>query len=128
MLHFGRGEKARMTPHPYQNAFDTAINELTEITATFERLRARKGQIEGLILALQPFFENSPQTQPQLSAAVEEPTAALSELKASDAEPPEGYSFRDVPNPLPDPSEPEADPFQRRMKATFRFRGLAAQR
>jgi hypothetical protein len=129
MLHFGRGEKARMNPHPYQNAFDTAINELTEIAATFERLRARKGQIEGLILALQPFFENSPQVQPQVSAAVAEPAvAALPELKASDAEPPEGYSFRDVPNPLPDASEPEADPFQRRMKATFRFRGLAAQR
>jgi hypothetical protein len=118
-----------MTPHPYQNAFDTAINELTEITATFERLRARKGQIEGLIQALQPFFEDLPQLQPQLSAAVEELTAAAPpEVVASDAEPPQGYSFRDVPNPLPDPSEPEADPFQRRMKATFRFRGLAAQR
>jgi hypothetical protein len=118
-----------MTPHPYQNAFDKAINELTEISATFERLRARKGQIEGLIKALQPFFEDLAQVQPQVSASVDEQTvAALPELNASDAEPPEGYSFRDVPNPLPDPSEPDADPFQRRMKATFRFRGLAAQR
>jgi hypothetical protein len=118
-----------MTSHPYQNAFDTAINELTEITATFEHLRARKTQIEGLIQALRPFFENSPQAQPQLSTAVQESTtAALPELAASDAEPPEGYSFRDVPNPVPDPSEPEADPFQRRMKASFRFRGLATQR
>jgi hypothetical protein len=118
-----------MTSHPYQNAFDTAINELTEMTATFERLQARKTQIEGLILALQPFFGDSPQVQPHLSATVQESTSlAVPEVVASDAEPPEGYSFRDVPNPVPDASDPEADPFQRRMKATFRFRGLATQR
>jgi hypothetical protein len=118
-----------MTPHPYQNAFDTAINELTQISADFERLRARKVQIEGLIQALQPFFAETPQEHPNVSTAVQEPTTPeLSALHASDAEPPEGYSFRDVPNPVPDASEPEADPFQRRMKATFRFRGLATQR
>ena len=124
MLHFARGEKARMNPHPYQNAYDTAINELTQITAAFEKLRTRKGQIESLIQALQPFFGEvqAPVTSPEPSSE------AVTELAASAAEPPQGYSFRDVPNPLPDIAETGGDPFQRRVKATFRFKGLATQR
>ena len=115
-----------MNPQPYQNAYDTAIAELTGIATEFEKLRVRKGQIESLVLALQPFFGDTPQLQPQVATA--EPPAQPA-LAASDTEPPEGYSFRDVPNPLPDISEAGGgDPFQRRMKATFRFRGLAAQR
>lgn len=118
-----------MNPHPYQNAYDTAINELTEITATFERLRSRRGQLESLVQALQPFFGDQSQTQKVNPVASPEPAAApLPQLAGSDAEPPEGYSFRDVPNPLPDVSETGGDPFQRRVKATFRFKGLATQR
>lgn len=113
-----------MNPQPYQNAYDTAISELTQIAAAFEKLRVRKVQIETLVHALQPFFGEA-----QLPAAAhEQPGAAVPELAASQAEPPEGYSFRDVPNPLPDVSETGGDPFQRRVKATFRFKGLAAQR
>ena len=112
-----------MNPQPYQNAYDTAINELTQIAAAFEKLRVRKGQIETLVQALQPFFGED-----QLPAAQEQPAAVVSELAASETEVPEGYSFRDVPNPLPDISETGGDPFQRRVKATFRFKGLAAQR
>jgi hypothetical protein len=113
-----------MNPHPYQNAYDTAINELTQITATFEQLRMRKGQIEGLIQALKPFFGEQQVAAPAPETASE----SVPELAASHAEPPEGYSFRDVPNPLPDISETGGDPFQRRVKATFRFKGLATQR
>ena len=112
-----------MNPQPYQNAYDTAINELTQIAAAFEKLRVRKGQIETLVQALQPFFGEG-----QLPAAQEQSAAIVSELAASETEVPEGYSFRDVPNPLPDISETGGDPFQRRVKATFRFKGLAAQR
>ena len=113
-----------MNPQPYQNAYDTAIKELTQITTTFEALRVRKAQIESLVLALQPFFGEG-----QLPEVVQQPAAAvLPEIAASEAEPPEGYSFRDVPNPVPDSTDPGIDPFQRRMKATFRFKGLAAQR
>jgi hypothetical protein len=114
-----------MNAQPYQNAYDTAINELTQLAAAFDQLRVRKTQIENLVQALQPFFAEG-----QIPAAVQEPaSAALPELAASDAgEPPEGYSFEDVPNPLPDISETGGDPFQRRVKATFRFKGLATQR
>ena len=119
-----------MNPHPYQNAYDTAIHQLTDITAAFEKLRVRKGQLESLLLALQPFFGDSSQlAQPIPAAPVQElQRSEIPELSTSDAEPPEGYSFRDVPNPLPDISETGGDPFQRRVKATFRFKGLSAQR
>ena len=114
-----------MNPQPYQNAYDTAINELTHIAEAFERLRLRKAQLENLVQAFQPFFGQS-----QCSAEPEEQKGAVvPEIAASQAaEPPEGYSFREVPNPLPDISETGGDPFQRRVKATFRFKGLAAQR
>ena len=118
-----------MNPHPYQNAYDKAISDLTEITAAFERLRERKGHLEGLVMALQPFFGEAPQVQPQHSAEIDATQpSAISAVAASDEEPPAGDSFRDVPNPLPDISETGGDPFQRRVKATFRFRGLATQR
>jgi hypothetical protein len=113
-----------MNPQPYQNAYDTAIAELTEIAAAFEKLRVRKTQIENLVQALQPYFggEQNP------AASQEQPGSVVPEIAASEADPPEGYSFRDVPNPLPDISETGGDPFQRRVKATFRFKGLATQR
>jgi hypothetical protein len=114
-----------MNAQPYQNAYDTAIHQLTEIAAAFEQLRVRKTQIESLVLALQPFFGEG-----QVPASVPpQASAVLPEIAASEAaEPPEGFSFEDVPNPLPDISETGGDPFQRRVKATFRFKGLAAQR
>jgi len=116
--------KTEMNPQAYKNAYDTAVNELTGIAETFEKLRVRKAQIESLVLALQPFFGEG-----QAPAATHEhPGAVVPEIAASQAEPPEGYSFRDVPNPLPDASETGGDPFQRRLKATFRFKGLATQR
>jgi hypothetical protein len=114
-----------MNAQPYQNAYDTAIKELTQIAAAFEQLRLRKTQIETLVHALQPFFGEA---QPQASVP-QESSAVVPENAASEGtEPPAGYSFRDVPNPLPDISETGGDPFQRRVKATFRFKGLASQR
>jgi len=114
-----------MNAQPYQNAYDTAINELTHIAAAFEQLRIRKTQIETLVHALQPFFGEG-QAQAPVQQQVSE---VLPEITAAEAaEPPEGYSFEDVPNPLPDISETGGDPFQRRVKATFRFKGLATQR
>ena len=114
-----------MNAQPYQIAYDTAINQLTQIAAAFEQLRARKTMIENVVQALQPFVGEG---QP-LSAVQEQSIAVVPELGApAGTEPPEGYSFRDVPNPLPDISETGGDPFQRRVKATFRFKGLATQR
>jgi hypothetical protein len=117
-------EKDRMDPQPYRNAYDTAINELTEITASFERHRVRKAQIESLVLALRPLFG-----EVELPATAPTPTAeVVPQISASEIGEPEEFSFRDVPNPLPDISETGGDPFQRRVKATFRFKGLATQR
>lgn len=132
MLHFGRGENVLMPPQPYQNAYDTALAELNQIAQKFEQLRTRKGQIEGVILALQPFFPQAG-AKPEVSVHPNDPIAVptreeIPQMASVDAEPPAGYSFRDVPNPLPDISETGGDPFQRRAKPNFRFRGLSAQR
>ena len=119
-------EKDGMNAQPYQIAYDTAINELTQIAAAFEQLRARKTKIENLVQALQPFFAEG---QVPATSAQQQPGDVQPELAAQEGtEAPEGYSFRDVPNPLPDVSEAGGDPFQRRVKATFRFKGLATQR
>ncbi|HEY1578680.1 MAG TPA: hypothetical protein VGF82_16550 [Terracidiphilus sp.] len=118
-----------MTPQPYQNAYDTALAELNQITQKFEQLRSRKGQIEVVIQALKPFFANEAEFHPAASVRGESPIVAPARQEAGmDTEPPEGYSFRDIPNPSPDISETDGDPFQRRGKANFRFRGLATQR
>lgn len=115
-----------MNAQPYQIAYDTAINELTQIAAAFEQLRARKTQIENLVQALQPFFAEGTVSSTPIP---QQPAELRPEMTAPEgAESPEGYSFRDVPNPLPDVSETGGDPFQRRVKATFRFKGLATQR
>jgi hypothetical protein len=117
-----------MIPHPYQNAFDTAINELNDIATEFEKLRARKNQIENLVEALQPFFAAEVAGNQGLAIVDTANQPIQQENAIADAEPPEGYSFRDVPNPLPDLEETGGDPFQRRGKPGFRFRGLATQR
>ena len=122
------GVKDSMTPHPYQNAYDTAIGELSEITTRFEQLRERKNQVENLIHVLEPFFAATEEVGGEKLEAQPVISKEFSaESPASDA-PPEGYSFRDVPSPLPDLAESGGDPFQRRVKASFRFRGLATQR
>ena len=121
-----------MTPNPYRNAYEAAIEELGEISARFEQLRTRKGQIENLIVALQPVFGSHDSRTPEVSVAVNTDEAArateTSETLSNtteETEPPAGYSYMDVPNPLP---ESEGDPFQRRVRTSFRFKGLAAQR
>ncbi len=119
-----------MTPDPYRQAYEKAAEDLTLISQKFEQLSARKRQIENLVLALQSIFgtaeksvqespSHAPSESPQL--APEAPTNTL-----GSAEPEGGYSFLDVPAPLP--TESDGDPFQRRVKANFRFKGLATQR
>ncbi|HEY2469178.1 MAG TPA: hypothetical protein VGI45_15250 [Terracidiphilus sp.] len=124
-----------MTPDPYRVAYETALAEITEIAAKFEQLRTRKGQIENLIDALQPVFAAeaigpeafSPSAVVAQEALQEENPARqlVSAMDAPEAEGQGSYSYLDVPAPLP---EGDGDPFQRRAKTSFRFRGLAAQR
>jgi len=117
-----------MTPQPYQIAYDTALAELSEIAASFEQLRARKMLLENAIHALSPFFASVEEGATQVSATESENQAILAENAGADAEQPQEYSFRDVPSPLPDLSETGGDPFQRRVKSGYRFKGFAMQR
>ncbi len=118
-----------MTPDPYRQAYEKALEDLTLISQKFEQLSTRKLQVENLLTAFQPIFARvehagqeslshpdieSPQNAPETTDTIET------------TGPEEGYSFLDVPAPLP--TETDGDPFQRRVKANFRFKGLAAQK
>jgi hypothetical protein len=108
-------------PNPYRVAYDAALAEITEITAQFEQLRTRKGQVEHLVTALQAYLAPTDNEQPNAASTMElQPT-----LAAPETVPDSAYSYLDVPNPLPDG---DGDPFQRRVKTTFRFKGLTTQR
>lgn len=121
-----------MTPDPYRVAYESALEETAEIAAKFEQLRVRKRQIEDLIAALQPIFAaefgaDSPSPVSTQHAAPEGRSSPelVGAMETSDAVEQASYSYLDVPNPLP---QGDGNPFQRRVKASFRFRGLAAQR
>lgn len=45
-----------MTSDPYRKAYEKAIEDLTQISQTFERLSARKKLVENLVSAMQPIF------------------------------------------------------------------------
>jgi|SRR5579863_1998663 len=120
-----------MTPDPYRKAYDKAIEDLTQISQTFEQLSNRKKLVENVVAALRPVFAPLDQAvqENRSPAPIEIPqTAAEAPTERVEAsEPAGGYSFLDVPAPLP--SETDGDPFQRRVRAAnFRFKGLAAQR
>jgi hypothetical protein len=119
-----------MTPDPYRKAYEKAIEDLTQISQTFESLSSRKKLVENVVAALQPMFatmEHTVQAAPSpisIEAPQETQEASAEALEAT--EPAGGYTFLDVPAPLP--SESDGDPFQRRVRANFRFKGITAQR
>ena len=119
-----------MTPDPYRSAYEKALEDLSIISDRFETLNTRKRHVENLISALQPVFASDHQF------ALENPTGTASmvptshqetsaETQESTSEAEENYTFLDVPAPLP---ASDGDPFERRVKASFRFKGLSAQR
>jgi hypothetical protein len=121
-----------MTPDPYRNAYEKALSDIAEITARFEQLRTRKGQVENLIAVLQPIFGPREMSVPEPQAAVEL-ESAFGQQQFATAAPeeaePAGYSFLDVPNPVGESmGDSSGDPFERRVRSSFRFRGLSAQR
>ena len=120
-----------MTPDPYRNAYQKALADLTVICETFEQLSNRKKLVESLVSALQPIFSSTQLATPELSSIAEMPALESSHEMTVEAQEPTNeteshYSFLDVPAPLP--AESDGNPFERRVKANFRFRGLATQR
>lgn len=118
-----------MTPVPYRIAYEKALADLSIIAERYEWLNTRKRHVENLISALQPVFASGNQSALENSAgAATVPTTpqeitAEAEVPASEAV--DNYSFLDVPAPLP---ASDGDPFERRVKASFRFKELSAQR
>jgi hypothetical protein len=116
-----------MTPDPYRNAYEKALADLSFIAERHEWLNARKRHVENLISALQPVFDSGNQSalESSTSTAATVPQEISAEAEESANEAVEKYSFLDVPAPLP---QSDGDPFERRVKASFRFKGLSAQR
>jgi hypothetical protein len=119
-----------MTPDPYRIAYEKALADLSFIAERHEWLNTRKRHVENLISALQPVFASDHQSTHENveSTATTDSTASQEidgDAEESAPEAAEKYSFLDVPAPLP---ESDGDPFERRVKASFRFRGLSAQR
>ena len=117
-----------MTPDPYRNAYQKALEDLTVISNRFEQLSNRKKHVENLVLALQRIFSPAQHDSRESAPIAEMPSPQIApemsaETNADEAE--HRFSFLDVPAPLP---ESDGDPFERRVKANFRFKGLAAQR
>jgi len=119
-----------MTPDPYRSAYEKTLEDLSVISDRFESLNTRKRHVENHISALQPVFASDQQLalENPTSTAATVPTSPL-EISAETQEPTsageESYTFLDVPAPLP---VGDGDPFERRVKASFRFKGLSAQR
>jgi hypothetical protein len=106
-----------MTPHPYRVAYEQAAGELTEIKGRFEQLLLRKSQLDNVIAAFKPLFENVGGSNLDESGL---------EVPQEHAEP-SGYSFGEVPSPLPELGEAGGDPFQPRGRSGYRFRGLGQE-
>jgi hypothetical protein len=85
----------------YRVAFDTAHSELADISAEFDRLLARKQQLENLVLVLQSVIPDAP--VPIAAPAAQQST----ESPETDVETSEEASSEAQPF--------NADPFQRRI-------------
>jgi hypothetical protein len=84
----------------YRVAFQTANAELTEINAEFEKLRARKEQIEKLVAVLLVLFgeKQNAAAASQGSSSEDAQTAATNATESN-----------------PEPQPLQSDPFQRRI-------------
>lgn len=87
-----------MNTAAYQSAFDEANAELKDIVVQFDQLRMRKEVVEKAVEVLKMLAGTDAQVGTH--RASEEPSS---------------YSFEQVPAPLPDMPDGEADPFKRRI-------------
>lgn len=88
-----------MNTAAYQSAFEEANAELKDILGQFEQLRSRKEKVEKAVEVLKGLVGIEGQA---------------TEMRVG--EEPSSYSFEQVPAPLPELPEGEADPFKRRNK------------
>lgn len=86
-----------MNTAAYQSAFDEANAELKDIVGQFDQLRMRKEKVEKAVEVLKMLVGTDARVEENRTS--EEPSA---------------YSFEQVPAPLPELPEGEADPFKRR--------------
>lgn len=117
-----------MKPDAYRVAYEAALTEITEIARRFEQLRARKNLVENLMVALHEVFPaETAETAATAPANRSGSEPAPSPVPANEAEPEQemSYSYLQVPNPLP---QRDGNAYCGRVKTSFRWKGLAAQR
>jgi len=109
----------------YGVAYDEAKSELLDITCEFERLKARKARLEGVVTAMAamlgtgvPNF-NSNQQKIETTRASAPLTSAPPD--SQEAPEPSSYTFNQVSVPLPDAVETDGDPFKRRVRNALRM-------
>jgi hypothetical protein len=114
-----------MTQETYRFAYDEANAELREIVAQFERLEARKEQVEQVVEALRALIAEAPAMETLSTDA--EPAPYLVQSVAESAIEPAPESFPE-PSLEPEPvfAEQSSDPFQRRIDNALRH-GLGAR-
>src|SRR6266568_5131987 len=98
----GEGMKQEGNVDVYRAAFESANSELTEILEDFEKLRARKEQVEKLVTVLKPLIDGGEQV-------------VTSDSTETDAPPPEGQTVDARQASSEEKVERGADPFQRRI-------------
>ena len=109
-----------MTQETYRFAYDEANTELREIIGQFERLRARKDQVELVLAALRPIVTDAPATEASSTeTAATEPAPYLVQPMSEVVVPEAIPALQEIAaEPKPEPvyaSESSSDPFQRRI-------------
>lgn len=84
----------------YRVAFESANSELNEISTEVQRLLVRKEQVERLVTALKPLFDEEQESSSPASAEGQEQQAEVQETAGEGNSQPEAFT---------------ADPFQRRV-------------
>lgn len=113
----------------YGVAYDEAKSELLDITCEFERLKARKARLEGVVTAMAAMLgtsvpnPKSQQPRNETSAASALPPAAP--IESRDEPEPSSYTFNQVSVPLPDAVETDGDPFKRRVRSALRMNSVS---
>lgn len=105
----------------YSVAYEEANSELLEITKRFEQLRRRKETLEGLIAAISPILGLVAQPKPAADSAKE--SVGNTQPNSESA----GYTFNQVPVPLPDADDAGGDPFQRRVRNALKLGGSSQE-
>ncbi len=113
----------------YGVAYDEAKSELLDITCEFERLKARKARLEGVVAAMAAMLgttvPNVNLNQPKAEPTRTKEDPAPPQIDRREAPESVSYTFNQVAVPLPDAVETDGDPFKRRVRSALRMNSVS---